>query len=769
MISRNLKSLIRSYPLAVSLNFTGLVCAFVAFILIFHQVKYEMTFDRCHPTADRVFRADKSGDESIFRNVLPRGFSEDIIVSSSHIEAGCSIIPFLGETYFTIEGEGKNPAGFIRNLNGVSEGFIDVFGIKMIEGDSRALDRPNSVIIPESLAEVLFHGEKALGRTIGLDKKFLLTPGEKNATITGVYEDFPSNTQLENDLYMSVGDLQRGEYGPANFICYLLLDDKTNARAVCDEFNGHFDFSSSKNWLMPIELTPLTDIYFLNEGDIYKSGSRGQLMLLIAIGILILGIGLINFTNFYIALTPLRIRSINIQKILGSSTSRLRQQIAMESMIWCLSASLIAAMLAGPASRGLTTNGIMMQALSYDKDWWLIAASAAAAVLLGFASGIWPGIYSTSGQPAMILRGSFGLSQSGNNLRTLLVGLQFIVSMALLIFIFFVQYQSRFMRDYPCGFDKDNLAVVNIGSTNYSEKSAWLRETLRQLPEVMDVAYSAELVGGKDSYNTNTLDFGQESAMTSQIYCTWNFPELLGLELKEGHFFREGSYGEFLLTENLKSIGAELDDEIVGFVGDVNITSMRQTDAPVTFVSYPGYVNEYSYIRLVPGADRIESSNKILKVLREMDSSYPYEIMFYDSIGKSLYSGEERLRLSVWMFSILAILLSLIGIWGQVLMDVHYKRKEVSVRRVFGADFSDIVCEGLSLYLLRILLCFLIAAPVTWFIVRHYLQQFSHRVGMNPLIFIASLLTVSILCTVIVWYHYRKFARSNPSDSLKID
>ena len=163
MILKNLKSLIRRYPAAVILNFTGLVAALVAFALIFLQVDYELSFDKCHHTADRVFRADKTGDETLFRNIFPRGFADDIIASSAHIEAGCTVMPFMGEIYFSTAKEGETPAGYKRELLFVSEGFIDVFGIKMVEGDSHALERPNSVIIPRSLAENLFPGESALG------------------------------------------------------------------------------------------------------------------------------------------------------------------------------------------------------------------------------------------------------------------------------------------------------------------------------------------------------------------------------------------------------------------------------------------------------------------------------------------------------------------------------------------------------------------------------------------------------------------------------
>ena len=772
MILKNLKSLIRRYPVAVVLNFTGLVAAFVAFALIFLQADYELSFDKCHPTADRVFRADKKGDETLFRNIFPRGFADDIISSSAHIEAGCTVMPFMGEIYFSVAKDGGTPSGYKRDLLFVSEGLIDVFGIKMIEGDSHALEGPNSVIIPRSLAENLFPGEPALGKLLKTDAKYMELPRE--ITVTGVYEDFPSNTQLGNDLYLTVGDVQKGSYGGANFICYLLLDDAGSAEAVADEFNSHFDFAPHGDWLTPIELVPLTNIYFRNEGNVYKSGSRSQLLLLIAIAILILAIGLINFTNFYVALTPLRIRNVNLQKILGSSTTRLRTLVVAEAVIWCICAFVVAALLLGPVSEALATQGVLMQSFTLGKHWGLLVFVGTVALATGIIAGIWPGIYSTSGQPALILRGNYGLSQSGKTLRSVLVGVQFVVSIALLIFVLFVQRQSRYMQGYPCGYNKNNLAVVNIGGENGREKADWLRERLCAFPDVEDVAFANDLIGGSDTYSTQGANFGDGEVLMSMIYCSWNLPQVLGLEVMEGRDFNEGEFGPYLLTQDMKTRGAELTESgdgepIIGFINNVNITSMRKADSPVAFQVHTkkGHSMPFAYIRLAVGADRFAAVDKIKTVLTEMDPTMPYDVQFYESIGKNLYSGEERLRVAVWLFSLLAVLLSLVGIWGQVLMDVQYKRMEISIKRVLGAEIPQITSEGLWIYLRTVAICYVVAAPIGWLIVRYYLQQFSHRVGFSLGVFALTLIIVAALCALVVLSHYLRAARMNPAEVLK--
>ena len=773
MILKNLKNLFRRYPVAVVLNLAGLVCAFVAFALIALQVNYEWSFDKCHPTADRVFRVDQTEEETLFRNVLPRAFAEDIIASSAQIEAGCVLSPFFGDAYFTVEGADAGMEGYLRDVTCVSAGFLDVFGVRMAEGDHRALDRRGAVIIPRSLAETLFPGESALGKILKTDAVGIIQETEGVTTVAGVYEDFPANSQLDNNLYVGIGDLNRETYGASNFVCYLLLRDPAAAGEVADAFNDHYDFEPFGGELGPVELVPLTDIHFRNEVSIYKSGSQGQVLLLVAIGILILIIGLINFTNFYVALTPLRIRSANLQKILGSSTGRLRALVVGESVLWCLCAFGLAAVLLGPVSRTCVAHGVMVEAFSFSRHWGLLLFVGGVALLTGFLAGIWPGIYSTSGQPAEILRGKFGLSASGRTLRAVLVGVQFVVSIVLLVFVLFVQRQSRYMQEYPCGYDKENLAVVNIRHGSVGEEGWLAAERLKLLPEVLDVAYASELLGGSDTYSTSTEDFGKGAVEINVIFCSWNLPDVLGLKVTEGKPFFEGAEASLLMTEDLRQQGVEVGMkleayglETQGLVNSINITSMRKADTPVAFVAYPVAL-DHAYLRLAEGVDRRAATDKILAVLQEADPGKPYRIQFYDSIGKSLYSADERLRLAVWAFSLLAVLLSLVGIWGQVLMDVQYKRTEIAVKRVFGAGTDRITGEGLLLYLRTVAICYLIAAPLGWLLVHYYLQRFSHRVGFSLTVFVVALLTVAALCSLVVLYHYVKTARTNPAVALK--
>ena len=772
MICKNIKHLLRQYPLSLALNFIGLVCAFTAFMVVSHQVEYELSFDTCHPTADRVYRADKKADETMFRNILPRGFSDDIIASSPHIVAGCSLCPFFGDLHYTTVAD--NPVAFQVKTNFATSGFINVFGIDMLEGDAHALETPSGAIIPKSLADALFPGKNAEGQMLHSDAHYMLKVIPETLTITGVYRDFPSNTQLENIIYVSAGHIQEGSYGGANFICYVLLDDAANRAAVEKNFNDSYDFARFEDWLTPIELIKLTDIYFRNEGDVYKSGSYSQFILLIAIAVLILLTGMINFTNFYIALTPLRMKSVNTRMVFGASKTALQGEVVGESLVWSLLALVLALLLFNPVCKALNVNGLTPDTFRLGSSPMLLLGTILAAGVTGAFAGILPGIYSTSLQPALALKGSFGLSKSGRLMRTTLVYVQLVISFILLIYVFSIERQSNYMKDYPCGYDKEHLAVVNIGNKNYAKQHNWLRESLRAIPGVEDVAFASEFIGSSDTYNTSSFDFGQGETMLSMISCTPNFPALIELEVVEGDGFTDSSDDVNLLTKNLKGVGAELGNydkglHVGGFVNTINITSLRKAESYVSFRAVKED-EEYLpcvYIKFADHADRAAITLNIRKVLKEMDAVQTYDVFCYDDLPGVLYSGEERLRKEIWIFSMLAILLSLVGIWGQTLMDVKYRRKEISVKRVLGASQSQVIAEGMRHYAAMVGICFVVASPFAYLATQRYLSQFARQAGISPLAFLFSLLIVLALSMAIVVFHYGVCLRTNPADVLK--
>ena len=311
-------SILRKYSVAMVMNFIGLVLGFTAFIVLMVQVSYQCDFDKNYPTSGRIYRVDKAGatNDDIFRNILPRGYADDIISSSPHIEAGSISCPFIGSIIFNVADEnGRMTEPFKSKVNVVYPELFKIFGVEFIEGNADALIDQQTVAIPQSLAKRLFANESAIGNILTHNEQYIFGSDRGNSLVIGaVYKDFPENSQMDNDIYMNVGNIQKGSYGGANFNCYLLLDSPDNKELVEKTFNDTFNYES--DWLTDIKLTPVEDIYFADAGSaVYKNGNRSQMWMLICIAIIVLLIGGINYATFFTALAPMRVKSINTRKI----------------------------------------------------------------------------------------------------------------------------------------------------------------------------------------------------------------------------------------------------------------------------------------------------------------------------------------------------------------------------------------------------------------------------------------------------------------------
>ncbi|MGM9738093.1 MAG: ABC transporter permease, partial [Candidatus Cryptobacteroides sp.] len=489
-------AILRKYPVAMVMNFIGLAFGFTAFLVLMVQVGYESSFDRNHPTSGRIYRVDKIGvgRDDIFRNILPRGYADDIISCSPHIEAGSITCPFLSSIIFNVAGDdGRLTEPFEGKVNLVYPDIFKVFGAEFIEGNADAIADMQSVAIPLSLSRKLFGNESAIGRIISHNEKYIFGAERGQDLVIGaVYRDFPENSQICNDIFLNIGDLQKGSYGGANFCCYLLLDSPYSKELVERTFNETTDYEDSE-WLTDIELTPVEEIYFADAGSaIYKNGSRSQMWILICISIVVLLIGGINYTTFFTALAPMRIKSINTRKILGSSVLSLRAGLVLEAVAFSLAAFAMALCVIVPASSALASEGLVDMPFRFPEQVMLVVISALMALLIGLVAGLFPSIYVTSLPPAFALKGDMQYSLSGKHFRTVMMVLQYAVSFVLLVFVTSIYRQNEYMLSRDNGFDKDNVAVVKISQSHYARNAGWLRQRLSAMDEFEDVAYSME-------------------------------------------------------------------------------------------------------------------------------------------------------------------------------------------------------------------------------------------------------------------------------------
>lgn len=776
---KNFTAILRKYTVAMVMNFAGLVFAFTAFMALMLQVGYQQGFDRTHPTSGRIYRVDKVGSakDDVFKNILPRAYADDIIGSSPHIEAATISCPFIGETvFYAYMGEGMEPVPFKCGQEVVYPDVFKVFGIDIIEGSVSELENLSAVAIPHSLAKKLYGDEPAYGKIIRNDRAFGLNGETKigEMTVGVVYEDFPANSQMRNYVYKNVGTSQQGSYGGANFTCWLLLDSPESKTLVEENFNNSFDYGENSDWLTDIELTPIEDIYFQDYGSaIYKNGSRGQMWLMVCISILVMLIGGINYSNFFTALAPMRVKTINTQKVLGSSLFQLRRNLIMEAVVFCLCAFAVSLCIVGPITEWICSQGLIDTSFKFTEQLQLVVLSAVVALSVGLAAGIYPSFYVTSLPAAFALKGNFAFSLSGRRFRTAMMILQYVISFTLLVFVVSVYRQNEYMITYDHGFDKEQILVTKLSQKHVSEKSDWLRERLSTLTEVEDVAYSMELVGGGDSYGTTTLPLGGEDVRVFTIYCSYNFLDVMGIPVVDGRNFTKSDGSSMaacaIMNQRVKELGGEMENPIVGQTAPVRINSMRNETAPLLYIVIPdGYASlDYAYIRLRSSNNKEEAISKVLEILNEMDPGYPFEIQQYDEILGILYNAEVKQGKVISIFSFLAAVLSLVGIFGQVLLDVQYRRRDIAVRKVYGAEIGTLIGDGIRRYFILVLASFALAVPVAWYAVTSWQAGFVERVELSPVTFILAFATIALLTLAIVAFQYWRAATIDPADILQ--
>ena len=786
-ILRNFFSVLRRFKAASVLNVLGLSIAFVAFMLIMMQVNYDYTFDCSHRNADAIFRVDivhgSKGSQAIICRPFARAFTE----SSPHIKGGCLLNAWVGSPFFYVEQNGQR-TGYRENAWEVTPGLLDVIHFDMLEGTAQALDEPGSVILPESMAKKIFGNETAIG-------KQLIAPNvEMNAQIIkGVYKDFPRNSALQNVIYVAMNPKENYDnWGNWNYFFFVRLDDPANKENVLDNFKSNFNakevFGNEFEWggeeSFDLRLTSLPDVHFLNNVDFdsMPKASRQTLLVLFSIAFVIIIIAGINFTNFSTALTPMRIKSINTQKVLGSSDRMLRGSLLVEAVGVSMFAYLLSLLFLYVIPK--TPVASLVDAdISFGAQPMIIAGTAVIAVIVGVLAGLYPSYYVTSFPPALVLKGSFGLSLAGRRMRSVLVGIQFVASFILIIGSLFMYLQNRYMQNAPLGYDKEEMIIVHLNNKINKDRDAFTNQ-LKSFSGVEDVTYSQFLLSSQDQYMGWGRDYNGKNINFQCLPVSSSFLKVMGIEVKEGRDFRpeddQKETGCYIFNEKAKAqlelkLNEQIDgDEIIGFIPDIKFASFRQEVTPMAFYLWGKYQwgqegNYYNaaYVKFKAGSDLRAGMEHVRESLKKFDSEYPFVIRFYDEVLQHTYEKELKIGSLITLFSLVAIFISIVGVFGLVVFESEYKRKEIAVRKVLGSTTGEVLYMFNVSYFWILLICFVLGAPVAWYGVHRWLENFAYRTPMYWWVLPLAFLAIGMITFLTVRYQNWHVANENPVKNIK--
>ena len=782
-LARNFSHTFRRFFTASVLNIIGLAIAFASFFVIMTQVDYDLNFNKGYKGYEKIFRAEfKGGEDRDWQTWLSRPFGEIIENSSPYVEAVSNAMIWNSGYDYEVNGHLFNETTQTGFGN-----FIKTFQPEMIAGSADALNQEGNILIPQSMAIRFFGSTDAVGKTIFEGKQ----ADNKPLTIGGVYKDFPENTQLGNMLLKPLDKNEnKDNWNNFNYICYVRLSDATQAESIekivsqklleMKPFTGGIELKEGTPFF---RLTPLSEVHFSKIGN-KSASSRTTVYLLICVSFLIVIIAAINFMNFSLAETPMRIKSINTQKVLGATTGSLRTSLIMESVLVSILAFALSLVLI-LALRDSGVEDLVSADLSLGKHVILLIATFGISVLIGILAGLYPSFYVTSFPPALVLKGSFGLSPKGRKLRTTLVCFQFFISFMLIIAIGIMYAQSRYIRTSEYGYDKDAIIVGETTKEVKQQMNAVVDE-LSRISGVEGVAFSQFVLSSSDTYMSWGISEGERTMNYEVMPVDYRYLDVMGIRLTEGRNFKSTDGSGFIfneaarkkypwLTLNQPPFQKSMAFPVIGFCENIKFTSFRNDndERPMAFFStkdlgWEGWENTVN-VRVSAGTDKVEIIRSLQKAMEKFTPGHDFHFRFMDQVLDNAYRNELRFTKQILLFSLLAIVISMIGVFGLTMFESEYRRKEIGIRKIFGSTTGEILRMFNRRYLYILIGCFIVAAPFGWWIGQHWLEGFAERTPIRAWIFLASFLLVTAITMITVTVQSWKNANENPANSIKTE
>ena len=422
---------------------------------------------------------------------------------------------------------------------------------------------------------------------------------------------------------------------------------------------------------------------------------------------------------------------------------------------------------------------------------WLAGVTLLISIVVGLLAGAYPSYYVTSFPPALVLKGSFGLSPKGRVLRTSLICLQFVVSFMLVIGVGIMYLQSYLIFHTDYGFDKDEVMVVPTAPDTRNHADA-IDADLRKIPGIEGACLAQSVLGSSDRYQMWGRGEGDKHITFTCIFVDWRFLSVMGIDIVEGRNFRQTDGDVYIFNESAKkkypwlAVDKPINDEdmpVVGFCEDIKYSTLRVDDSqqPIAFLvpsregyywKNSGFWRNHLLVRVAKGMDKREAKEKVLKVILKYEHENKPDISdlrYVDDVLEESYRQERLFTQQILLFSLLAILISIIGVFGLTMFESEYRRKEIGIRKVFGSSTKEILMMFWRRYLYILLGCFVVAAPIGYLLGQHWLEGFAVRTAISPLLFLVSFLLITLITMLTVTYQSWKNANENPVNSIKTE
>ncbi|OEK04656.1 ABC transporter permease [Roseivirga misakiensis] len=774
------------------INIGGLAIGLAACLLIAMYVSHELSYDKYHDGADRIYRLNGNS---------PARLAIQSKTDIPEIEETLRIQGPFDQTFKVGDKVFKETNGFNADST-----FHKIFTVDFIEGNpEEALTEPNAMVLSQTLANKLFGYESAVGKTIQVD-------GE-NTLVTGVVADPPQNTHWKYNFinsYPKESWVLVGNWTANNFKTYAKIEKGSEPEVVQEKlkelaaeyqgpliakYSGHAsyeDYLASGGRERNFGMIPMTAIHL--EYPDFSFGSGGDInnvYVFSAIAIFILIIACINFMNLSTARSAMRSKEVGMRKVLGSRRRQLINQFLVESMMVSLFSMVLALGLSALLLNGF--NLLANRTFNFQDlfDGVVLLQLFGLVLIVGLLAGSYPAFVLSNFKPVKALKGDATQGGKGSAiLRKGLVAFQFAISIFLIVSTTVVFQQLKFLSNQKLGFDASQVMVVK-NANSLDQKRETFKTRLAQFPSVENVSMSNSYIsGGMSDWTYQTMEDNPRSYGFINLFVTDTYLETMGLNLTEGRNFTNQlvtDTANVLINEAAKRwlggdkvIGQKLtrgdgeDYTVIGVVNDFNFESLKRDVEPMILrmMGKDGRLEEdwYSanYISIRISDNYLETVGRVEDLWKETVSDEPFEYIFLDESFNALYENEQRFGKLFSASSGLAIIIACLGLFALAAFTLERRYKEIAVRKVLGASVKSITLMILKSFTQLVVLGAIVAIPVGYMVMQDWLQEFAYQISLNnPLIWVIPALFVAIIAWLTVSFQSVRTATANPIKALR--
>ena len=769
-----------------AINVLGLAVGMVCAMLIFLYVRFELSYDRYHEKADRIYRVAVNNDARTPPPVGP-ALQEDF----SEVLSFVRLLPTTGTWLMKHE----EKIYYENRVYWADNTLLDTFTFPLIRGDSRtALEAPYSVVISEDTARKYFGEADPMGKTINADNGFMML------TVTGVMENTPANTHFQADFFISLTSASQEDLGYWSWInsyTYIALSEGHSHAAIEERLPGFVNRHigeglRERGGSFELILQPVTDIH-LHSNLEHETGANSDIAyvyILSAIALFILSVACINFINLSIARFAGRTREVGLRKVFGAYRFQLIRQFLGESILvtsMALVIALAAISLISPYFDSFAGKPVTTQ-FTGAGIWWLTLP--AGALLMGLLSGSYPAVLLSAMQPVQAVKGGRQIEAAGGLSRKILVVTQFTISIAMIISTGILFDQMEYLQSKQLGFDKEQVIVIPTVGDVLEDFLPW-KEALLQHTGVAAVTHSRSLPGlegniGQVSTGTiQRVDDPDNARHDVQgLNVGLDFVETLGMVVLAGRahssaLVRKSEEVNVVINETAQrvlgwdtpeaAIGQEVrfgngsTKTVIGVVRDFHFRSMHLKIEPIVLFLGGGL---HLAVRLHP-----DDTENTLDYIESQWSSFfpgfPIAYTFLDENIERLYRSEVRIGYVFGVFALVAVFLACLGLFALVSFTVERRTREIGVRKALGASIQQVLALLSGEFVGLVLIANVFAWPAAWLIMQRWLGSFAYRTEVGWEVFVLSGAAALLITLITIAYHVIRTALTNPAEVLR--